>query len=156
MNGLFRFAGAIRRDPAIDAWRAGQVTELGAIARRWFERMRKCGDDVREVVHDGYPTACVQDVAFGYVAVFTAHVNVGFFQGADLEDPEGLLQGSGKRMRHVKVRPGVGLSAGALGALIQAAYADTKRRLELDQKVGGASSRHTRAGRARLPTRGRS
>jgi hypothetical protein len=38
--------------------------------------------------------------------VFTAHVNVGFFRGAELSDPNGLLQGTGKFMRHVKLRPG--------------------------------------------------
>jgi hypothetical protein len=129
MVGLFRLPEAIKQDPAIDAWLAKQVPELGAIARMWFLRMRSCGGDVRELMHDGCPTACVQDAAFAYVGVFTAHANVGFFHGAELEDSTGLLQGSGKRMRHVKVRPGVDLDAGALEALIHAAYADMKRRL---------------------------
>jgi hypothetical protein len=92
--------------------------------------MRKCGSDVREVMHDGCPTACVDDAAFGYVAVFRAHANVGFFRGAELADPKGLLQGTGKRMRHVKVRPGVDLDGAALEALIDAAYADMRRRLK--------------------------
>ena len=78
--------------------------ELGAIARRWFEVMRGCGDDVRELLHDGHPTACVGEAAFGYVNQFTAHVNVGFFRGAAIPDPESLLEGTGKNMRHVKVR----------------------------------------------------
>ena len=76
------------------------------MARRWFEVMRGCGDEVREVLHDGCPVACLGDVPFGYVNVFTAHVNVGFFQGAGLRDPEGLLEGTGKFMRHVKLRVG--------------------------------------------------
>lgn len=104
--------------------------ELGAIARLWFEVMRGCGDDVRELMHDGYPTACVADAAFAYVGAFTAHVNVGFFRGAELPDPNGLLEGTGKRMRHVKLRPGADLDAEALRKLIATAYTDMKGRLE--------------------------
>jgi len=128
-NGLFRFPNAVRRDPTVDLWLEERAPELGAIARTWFQRMRESGRDVREVMHDGCPTACVDDAAFAYVGVYRAHANVGFFHGADLEDPTGLLEGTGKRMRHVKVKPGVDLNASALAALIRAAYADMKLRL---------------------------
>ncbi len=90
---LLRFNGAVVRDPAIDAWMKEHPGELGAIAHRWFEVMRKCGDEVRELLHDGCPVACLGDAPFGYVNVFTSHVNVGFFQGAALPDPARLLQG---------------------------------------------------------------
>ena len=70
------------------------------------------------------------DAPFGYVNVFTSHVNVGFFQGAGLPDPARLLQGSGKLMRHVKLRPGTASNAAALSRLIDAAYADMKARVE--------------------------
>jgi hypothetical protein len=96
---------------------------------RWFEAMRHCGDDVREVLHDGQPTACVGGAAFAYVDAFTSHVNVGFFQGAELPDPQGLLEGAGKFMRHVKLRPGEEVDVAALSVLIDAAYADVKARL---------------------------
>jgi hypothetical protein len=88
--------------------------------------MRECGDDVRELLHDGHPTACVGDAAFGYVNAFTAHVNVGFFLGARLADPAGLLEGTGKNMRHVKLRPGSAVDREALAALIRAAYSRVK------------------------------
>ena len=91
--------------------------------------MRACGDDVRELLHDGHPTACVGDAAFAYVNAFTAHVNVGFFRGAETTDPSGLLEGTGKFMRHVKLTPNRDVDAGALVNLINAAYADIKRRL---------------------------
>ena len=104
--------------------------ELGVIAHRWFEVMRACGDDVRELLHDGHPTACVGDVAFGYVNAFKAHVNVGFFRGAEIDDPEGLLEGTGKFMRHVKLKPQRDINAAALATLIETAYADIKARLE--------------------------
>jgi hypothetical protein len=103
---------------------------LGEIAQEWFEVMRGCGDEVREVLHDGCPTACLGDAAFGYVNVFTSHVNVGFFRGAALPDPAGLLQGSGKSMRHVKLRPGTVTNDAALESLIEGAYADIKACVE--------------------------
>jgi hypothetical protein len=104
--------------------------ELGTIARDWFEAMRACGDDVRELLHDGHPTACVADAAFGYVNAFKSHVNVGFFRGAEIVDPHNLLEGSGKFMRHVKLRPGCGINVTALRKLIETAYIDMKGRLK--------------------------
>ena len=130
---LLRFDGAVERDPAIDAWLKDHAGELGAMARQWFEVMRKCGDEVREVLHDGCPNACFGDVPFGYVNVFTAHVNVGFFQGASLPDPARLLQGNGKFMRHVKLKPGTATDATALRKLIETAYSDLKERVESGQ-----------------------
>jgi hypothetical protein len=129
MSRLFRFSGATRRDPAIEAWMGQHPGPLGALARQWFGVMRGSGDDVRELLHDGHPTACVGDAAFGYVNAFRSHVNVGFFRGAELADPAGLLQGTGRLMRHVKLRPAGEIDAAALGQLIAAAYSDMKRRI---------------------------
>ena len=130
MSRLFLFPGAVKRDPAIEAWMHEHSGALGVIARHWFEVMRACGDDVRELLHDGHPTACVAEAAFGYVNAFTAHVNVGFFRGAEIADPERLLEGTGKFMRHVKLRPEGEVNATALMKLIETAYADMKRRLK--------------------------
>jgi len=127
---LLRFHGGVERDRAIEAWMQQHAGELGAIAREWFEVMRGCGDEVRELLHDGCPGACFGDAPFGYVNVFTSHVNVGFFQGAGLPDPERLLQGTGRCMRHVKLKAGTTTNAAALGRLIEAAYADMKTRVE--------------------------
>jgi hypothetical protein len=127
---LLRFNGAIQRDPAIDAWMKAHAGELGAIAAYWFDVMRNCGDEVRELLHDGCPTACLGDAPFAYVNVFTSNVNIGFFQGATLPDPARLLEGAGKFMRHVKLRPGVAANTAALNRLIDAAYADIKTRIE--------------------------
>ena len=124
-----RFPSAARRDPEVDAWFAAPDHELRRLAQSWFERLRGCGADVCELLHDGHPTACVGDAAFGYVNAFSAHVNVGFFQGAALDDPNRLLQGSGKRMRHVKVRWGEAVDEGALSELIAAAYRDMRERV---------------------------
>lgn len=129
-SSILRFDGAVERDPAIDRWMKEHDGELGAAARRWFEVMRACGDEVRELMHDGAPTACLGDAPFGYVNVFKAHMNVGFFHGAALADPAGLLQGQGKSMRHVKLKPGVAIDNSALERLIELAYEDIKRRVE--------------------------
>jgi hypothetical protein len=127
---LFRLNRAVERDPSIDAWFNDREGELAAIASEWFEVMRNCGDEVRELMHDGCPTACLGEAAFGYVNVFTSHVNVGFFHGSALPDPAGLLQGSGKFMRHVKLRPREPVNFKALHTLIRNAYEDIKARVE--------------------------
>jgi len=127
---LLRFNGAQERDPAIDAWMKDHGGELGDLAHEWFEVMRRCGDEVRELLHDGCPVACLGDAAFGYVNVFTSHINVGFFHGAALPDPARLLQGAGKRMRHVKLRSGTDPDAASLSRLIETAYSDIKARVE--------------------------
>jgi hypothetical protein len=128
MSRLMRFPNAIKRDPAIETWMVEQPDELAVIARRWFDVMRARGSDVRELLHDDQPTACVDDAAFAYVDAFTSHVNVGFYLGAELADPAGLLEGTGKYMRHVKIRPGGALDATALSQLIDNAYTDMKGR----------------------------
>ena len=132
MSDLFLFPTAVERDPAIEVWMHEHAGELGAIARRWFEVMRGCGNDVRELLHDGHPTACVGDAAFAYVNAFKDHVNVGFFRGAEIADPKGLLVGTGRLMRHVKLSPEADVDTAALMKLIQTAYADMKRRLKAE------------------------
>ena len=130
---LFRLSGAAKRDPAVEHWLTSGSSELRSIAQRWFARIRECGADVRELLHDGCPTACVEDAAFAYVNTFKAHVNVGFFCGALLAGPAGLLEGGGKRMRHVKITPDDEPNAAALAELIDAAYRDIKARLAAER-----------------------
>ena len=124
-----RFPTAVKHDPLIDSWFLERNNELGSIARCWFDRLRSCGSDVQELLHDGHPTACVGDAAFAYVNVFKAHANLGFFRGADLADPNGLLEGSGKYMRHVKLRPGVEVNAEQITKLVAMAYLDMQGRV---------------------------
>jgi hypothetical protein len=129
VDDILRFPAAVKHDPAIDAWLGSQRDDLRPLAETWFARMRQCGGDVRELMHDGCPTACVDDAMFGYVSAFKDHVNVGFFFGALLQDPARLLEGTGKRGRHVKLRPGCEVDSAALAELVDRAYADIRARL---------------------------
>jgi len=141
---LLRFSGALKRDPAVQAWLDGQPESLRAMARPWFERMRECGDDVLELMHDGCPTVCVGDAGFGYVNTFRAHVNVGFLRGSTLPDPALLLEGTGKLGRHVKLKPGTALDARALEAVITEAYRNIKACLRAE---GAGGSLHRTGGK---------
>ena len=129
MSRLFIFSTAAKRDPDVERWFDERPGELAEIARKWFDAMRDSGDDVRELLHDYHPTACVVEAAFGYVNAFTSHVNVGFFRGAELDDPSRLLKGTGKFMRHVKLTPGHDVDEASLTKLIHTAYVDMKRRV---------------------------
>jgi hypothetical protein len=134
---LFRLSGAAQRSRAVSDWFETGPAELRAIAREWFAALRDCGDDVRELLHDGCPTACVEDVAFAYVNTFKSHVNVGFYYGSQLDDPAALLQGSGKRMRHVKLVPGDRIDSARLLALIEAAYVHVTAGIAAERKARG-------------------
>ena len=129
-DDLFTLNGAMKHDPRIALW-FSRLEPHRTMVQPWFARMRACGPDVREIFHDGCPVVCVADAPFGYVHAYKAHAGVGFFRGADLPDPARLLEGAGKRMRHVKLRPGRKLDEAALEALIAAAYRDIRKRVRI-------------------------
>lgn len=101
---------------------------------------------LREVVVDIDPTA-VEVVRLGdraatyglgpkkmsegyvYVPPHDNWVNLGFYKGADLPDPKGLLEGTGAKMRHVKVRSAEDAERPGLRALIEEALAERKHAL---------------------------
>lgn len=129
-EALFLLPSAARRDPGIEAW--FELTDpMRMMVQPWFSQMRGLGDDVRECLHDHMPIACVGEAAFAYVNAFTGHAAIGFFHGASLRDPDHLLEGTGKRMRHVKLRPGAEVNERALTGLIRSAYDDVRRRLAI-------------------------
>jgi hypothetical protein len=125
---LFPLTGSQPQHPEVDRWFASQPSPLASIARRWFDDMRRAGPGVTEVLHDGHPTACVGDLAFGYVNVFRHHVNVGFFLGTSLDDPGRLLRGTGRFMRHVTLTPSSAVDDVLLRDLMRRAYADMHAR----------------------------
>jgi hypothetical protein len=64
---------------------------------------------------------------YAYIGVQSSHVNLGFYHGSALADPAGLLEGTGRRLRHVKVRSVAAALAAALAALLRRAIADRER-----------------------------
>ena len=57
-----------------------------------------------------------------YISAFKDHINLGFFYGAGLPDPHALLTGSGKQMRHVKIRSAESMPRAALTQLLGLAW----------------------------------
>ena len=129
MIALFDLNSSFEFDPKIDRWWSTKPPELSSVARTWFEVMKMCGPDVRESLHNGYPAACLDVYPFAYVDAFRSHINVGLYCGAFLPDPQGILIGTGKRMRHVKVNLDNQVDSEALQKLIEGSYQDLKIRL---------------------------
>lgn len=129
---MLTFTGSTENDPRVMEWIADHQGESGRIAVGWFTVIRQTGSEVTELLHDGCPTACVGDYPFAYVGAFKSHVTIGFFYGAELPDPSAILEGSGKRMRHVKVKVGKEIDPVALEMLINEAYIDIQQRVKND------------------------
>ncbi|WP_338846266.1 DUF1801 domain-containing protein [Massilia sp. W12] len=142
MGALFILPQACAADAALATWLATRPAPWRELAQNCFAQLRACGPDVQECLHDGHATACVQMAAFAYVNVFSAHLNLGFFHGAHLPDPAALLCGSGKNMRHIKLKPGASCDTPALQELIAAAYADIHQRLRLQHSGAQPDVRH--------------
>lgn len=66
-----------------------------------------------------------------YIAPFKNHINFGFYRGALLDDSNGLLEGAGKQMRHMKIRHIDELDNSAISELIVQAIAERKQALSL-------------------------
>ena len=129
MDTLLKFYGKDIQDMVFNEWLNQKPEVLKPIAEKWFNVMMHCGQLVQGIFHDGYPIVCVESAPFAYVNAFTSHVNVGFFYGFELPDKLGLLEGGGKRMRHIKLFPGKEHHNEEIESLIQLAYADILERL---------------------------
>lgn len=118
----------------------GSFSDLLAITA---EPMRPIATALRETVLDVHPDA-VEVVRLGdraatfgigpkkmseghtYVLPYSKHVNLGFYNGALLLDPSGVLEGTGKKLRHVKVRSVADSADPVLRALVEAALAERR------------------------------
>ncbi len=130
MGKLLRYTGKDIQNINLDSWLKQKPQELHSIAIKWFTVIQNCGNDVQDIFHDGYPIGCVDNAPFAYVNIFQAHVNVGFFYGVELPDKTGLLEGNGKRMRHIKLKPDLKYDEKEIVSLIDFAYTDIKQRLK--------------------------
>ncbi len=111
------------------------------------EPLRPVISALREMVLDVHPGSCevvrMGDRAatygvgprkmiqgYAYILPHSAWVNLGFYRGSGLPDPEGLLEGTGARMRHVKIRSLDDAQRPALRSLVAAAYAERRDALQ--------------------------
>ena len=131
---LLRFVGKDIQNMRLEDWLDLKPKELQTIATRWLDAIKKCGNDVEIILHDNYPIGCVDNAPFAYVNVYTSHVNVGFFYGTELPSKSGLLEGTGKRMRHIKLKPNLKSEDEAILSLISESYQDIKKRISYDKK----------------------
>jgi hypothetical protein len=107
------------------------VAKAGAHARELAYQLRKLVVAVMpDVVEVPWPRMRMASYGVGpkkksehfcYISAQKADVNLGFYYGAELPDPEGLLQGTGKLLRHVKIREPKAIRSQALRRLLEAA-----------------------------------
>jgi hypothetical protein len=89
---------------------AGVATEVEEIARRLRALIEAIHPDAVEVPRPGERTSGYgvgprkMSETYAYIAPQTTYVNLGFYHGVSLPDPAGLLEGTGKELRHVKIR----------------------------------------------------
>jgi hypothetical protein len=112
-----------------DAGRGGRHVVRQSLGRRVRRRLRSAGSGLSQLLR--FPGSVERDPAIeAWMQEHSGELGViGFFRGAEILDAEGLLQGSGKFMRHVKLKPEQHSNATALKRLIETAYADMKRRV---------------------------
>jgi hypothetical protein len=104
--------------------------------------------DAYSAVSAGYSFTGRPSDSFLYVAAYTKGVNMGFWAGTSLPDPDGLLEGTGKRSRHVKIRDLADVQRPALRALIRAA-------IEIADRPEGTAPKPESVVRAIYPTKRR-
>mgnify|MGYP001814984199 CR=1 FL=1 len=118
-----------------DELMAETVGALQPIARRLREIVLEVHPEAEEVVRLGDRAATYglgprkMSEGYCYVLPYTAWVNLGFYQGALLPDPEGVLEGTGARLRHVKIRSLDAADAPAVRALVMAALNERRSAL---------------------------
>lgn len=101
-----------------------------------LEEMAPCYENIYDAysaVAIGYGTSERMSDGIFHIAVYSKHVNLGFNDGASLDDPKGLLQGSGNRIRHISIKTPDDLKRPELRAYIRRAK---KKALAEARKLG--------------------
>ena len=115
---------------------AGFGAEVQEIARRLRALIESVHPDAVEVPRPGERTAGYgvgpkkMSETYAYIGPYREYVNLGFYQGAAVPDPDDLLEGSGKMLRHVKVRSIEDAGDPALRRLLEAALLERRTALE--------------------------
>jgi hypothetical protein len=125
-----RIKSALPRHPDVDAYVEGQPPELRQTTRFLVDLVRATVKGTTEAIWYGSPMFCAPAGGdfFCYVAAQSRHVNLGFRKGTELDDPDGLLEGSGKGMRHVKLHAPDTIPKAKLARLLK----DAAKRAKVD------------------------
>lgn len=129
MTAILRFSGNDIQDIAFNEWLDQKSPDLHPLVIKWFNAIQDIGEIVDVIFHDNHPVGCVEGAPFVYVNAYKAHVNIGFFYAAEFPDKFGLLEGNGKRMRHIKLFPDRQYDDEKIQSLLELAYADILERL---------------------------
>jgi hypothetical protein len=97
----------------LSGWQAEVVARLRAIVREAAPEAEEAVKWAQPVYSSGGP--------FCFIRAHAKHVNLGFWRGVDLDDPERLLEGDGEKMRHVKVTGPEAVRAEAFTAFVRQA-----------------------------------
>ena len=106
-----------------DDYLKGQSPKNQAIIRSLRRFVKRVQPRLTEAVKWGNGCWIGHDGPVAYVYSASGYVQFGFFFGSSLNDPKGLLEGSGKYVRHTKVRGPSGIDERALAALLRQAMA---------------------------------
>jgi hypothetical protein len=106
---------------SFDAYLKGQSPKNQTIIRALRQFVKRSQPALRETVKWGNGCWIGDDGPIAYVYSAPDHVQFGFFRGASLKDPKGLLEGKGAYVRHTKVRRSSGIDRRALAALLRQA-----------------------------------
>ena len=118
---------------------AGSSDQVQEIARRLRDLIV---DVYPEVIEVPWPKQRIAGYGVGpkkmsehfcYIGAHRDHVNLGFYYGAELPDPEGLMEGTGKKLRHIKVRDTDGIDRSSLRRYIQFALDERKEALGIQE-----------------------
>ena len=137
------YEGAVRRDRGIDSFVRSQPEAIGEIVSRLVSIARAAEPAHDEILFRGAPSFCIDGEPYCYLVPYARHVHLGFCDGTVLPDPDGLLEGRGKWMRHVKVKPGAPLPAAAISRMV-AASARRVRALRSEDPRGAKEVRDGR------------
>ncbi len=119
-------------DPAFRAFLAIDDRPMGPLALALRDVVLEEAPQVIEQLYRNHPSALWygHGLKFGemvvYIAMASAHVNLGFCRGALLPDPGGVLEGTGKTMRHIKLRSEADFERPSVRPLIRAAFAPSR------------------------------
>ncbi len=121
----------MKDNPTVDQWLERLPPELQKITRELIDVARKNMPNVQEFIYHDAAGYSVNNSPFDRICYIApqkkGYVNFGFFFGAGLPDPQKLLTGEGKRLRHVKIRSVDEAKNPALAQLIAATWKEAPK-----------------------------